>query len=56
MAKVELTDIQKQYYRAIYDQNTKFLLRGKARAQDGPTLMNLAMELRKCCNHPYLIK
>lgn len=52
--EVELTEIQKQYYRAIYEQNTSFLLQGK-RAQDGPSLMNLAMELRKCCNHPYLI-
>lgn len=53
--KVELTEIQKQYYRAIYEQNTTFLLQGKKRAQDGPSLMNLAMQLRKCCNHPYLI-
>ncbi|CAN0439936.1 unnamed protein product, partial [Laminaria digitata] len=53
--EVELTEIQKQYYRAIYEQNTTFLLQGKKRAQEGPSLMNLAMELRKCCNHPYLI-
>ena len=25
-------------------------------AKDGPRLSNLAMELRKCCNHPYLVK
>ena len=25
-------------------------------AVDGPSLMNLAMELRKCCNHPFLLK
>jgi hypothetical protein len=25
-------------------------------AKDGPRLTNLAMELRKCCNHPYLVK
>lgn len=54
-SQVELTEIQKQYYRAIYEQNTTFLLQGKKRAQDGPSLMNLAMQLRKCCNHPYLI-
>lgn len=54
-SQVELTEVQKQYYRAIYEQNTTFLLQGKKRAQDGPSLMNLAMQLRKCCNHPYLI-
>lgn len=52
--EVELTVPQKQYYRAIYEQNTRFLFRGEAK--DGPRLCNLAMELRKCCNHPFLIK
>ena len=51
---VELTVPQKQYYRAIYEQNTAFLYKGNAK--DGPRLTNLAMELRKCCNHPYLVK
>ena len=51
---VELTAPQKQYYRALYEQRTDFLhSRG---AKDGPSLTNLAMELRKCCNHPFLIK
>jgi len=52
--EVELTVVQKQYYRAIYEQNTAFLYKGQAR--DGPRLSNLAMELRKCCLHPFLIK
>jgi chromodomain-helicase-DNA-binding protein 7 len=51
---VELTIPQKQYYRAIYEQKTGFLYQGGAK--DGPSLSNLAMELRKCCNHPFLIK
>lgn len=52
--EVELTVPQKQYYRAIFEQKTGFLYR--ANMKDGPSLTNLAMELRKCCNHPYLIK
>ena len=52
--EVELTIPQKQYYRAIYEQNTSFLYRGGIK--DGPSLSNLAMELRKCCNHPFLVK
>ena len=52
--EVELTVPQKQYYRAIYEQKTGFLYKGGAK--DGPSLSNLAMELRKCCNHPFLIK
>lgn len=54
IVEVELTVPQKQYYRAIYEQKTGFLY--KSGAKDGPSLTNLAMELRKCCNHPFLIK
>jgi hypothetical protein len=54
IVEVELTAPQKQYYRAIYEQNTAFLFRGGGK--DGPRLANLAMEIRKCCNHPFLIK
>jgi hypothetical protein len=53
--EVELTVAQKQYYRAIYEQNKSFLFRGGG-ARDGPRLTNLAMELRKCCNHPFLVR
>jgi chromodomain-helicase-DNA-binding protein 7 len=52
--EVELTNIQKKYYRAILEKNFQFLARGTA-ASNMPNLMNTMMELRKCCNHPYLI-
>ena len=54
--EVELTSIQKQYYRALYEKNVGFLNRNDKKPLDGPNLMNLAMELRKCCNHTFLIK
>jgi superfamily II DNA/RNA helicase len=53
--EVELTTLQKQYYRAIYEQNIKFLHQG-CKAKDGISLMNVVMQLRKCCNHPFLLK
>jgi chromodomain-helicase-DNA-binding protein 7 len=68
---VELTLLQKRYYRALYeknldvlhpkeskrDKNGKLYVRGKKRRPcDGPSLMNVAMQLRKCCNHPFLLK
>lgn len=53
--EVELTSEQKKYYRSIYERNTKFLYRG-GKAKNGPSLMNIMMELRKCCNHPFLIR
>ena len=49
---VELTNVQKTYYRAIYERNRSFLCRGTLT----PQLTNMEIQLRKCCNHPYLIK
>mmetsp|Transcript_18297 Transcript_18297/g.37033 ORF Transcript_18297/g.37033 Transcript_18297/m.37033 type:complete len:2677 (+) Transcript_18297:174-8204(+) len=51
---VELTSIQKQYYRAIFEHNHAFLSMGTVRGT-APKLMNIQMELRKCCNHPFLL-
>mmetsp|Transcript_1524 Transcript_1524/g.2023 ORF Transcript_1524/g.2023 Transcript_1524/m.2023 type:complete len:2660 (+) Transcript_1524:292-8271(+) len=51
---VELTSIQKQYYRAIFEHNHSFLNMGNVR-NVAPKLMNIQMELRKCCNHPFLL-
>lgn len=56
---MELTNIQKKYYRAILEKNFSFLSKGGSGGGGGgssvPNLLNTMMELRKCCNHPYLI-
>jgi len=51
---VELTTMQKQYYRAIFEHNHSFLMQS-IKNSGMPKLMNIQMELRKCCNHPLLI-
>ncbi|XP_071784653.1 chromodomain-helicase-DNA-binding protein 9-like [Asterias amurensis] len=53
--EVELTNIQKKYYRAILERNFSFLSKGTNSSANLPNLMNTMMELRKCCNHPFLI-
>ncbi|KAG9355229.1 hypothetical protein JZ751_000067 [Albula glossodonta] len=59
--EVELTNVQKKYYRAILEKNFAFLSKGGGSGGGGggngnvPNLLNTMMELRKCCNHPYLI-
>ncbi|XP_061588745.1 chromodomain-helicase-DNA-binding protein 8 isoform X3 [Cololabis saira] len=53
--EVELTDVQKKYYRAILERNFSFLSLGATSNSNVPNLLNTMMELRKCCNHPYLI-
>ncbi|GJD12175.1 Chromodomain-helicase-DNA-binding protein 6 [Galdieria sulphuraria] len=52
---VELTRTQKKWYRATLEQNFSFLEKG-AKSSNVGNLHNIFMELRKCCNHPYLIK
>lgn len=57
LLQVELTAIQKQYYRAILERNFMFLSKGSSAPTTAiPSLLNVMMELRKCCNHPFLIK
>jgi SNF2 family DNA or RNA helicase len=56
LIEVELTIAQKKYYRALYEKNVQFLHKNKKKALDGPSLNNLAMQLRKCCNHLFLLK
>ncbi|NXF13556.1 CHD8 protein, partial [Smithornis capensis] len=52
--EVELTNIQKRLYRAILERNFAYLAKGAGHG-NVPNLLNTMMELRKCCNHPYLI-
>lgn len=54
VVEVELTNIQKKYYRGILERNFSFLSKGTTHANI-PNLMNTMMELRKCCIHPYLL-
>jgi SNF2 family DNA or RNA helicase len=52
---VELTALQKKYYRAILERNRAFLYKG-CRGSNTPKLVNVMMQLRKLCNHPFLIE
>lgn len=55
IVEVELTMTQKQYYKAIYERNRSFLYKG-CKKSDIPSLMHVETQLRKVCNHPFLIK
>ena len=55
LIEIEMTVMQKQYYRALYEKNVGFLNKSKKKAIDAPSLSNLAMQLRKCCNHTFLL-
>lgn len=54
MVPVELSSIQAEYYRAMLTKNYQILRNiGKGAAQQ--SMLNIVMQLRKVCNHPYLI-
>ena len=44
--------MQKQYYKALLQKDLEALNAGGERKR----LLNIAMQLRKCCNHPYLFQ
>ena len=55
IVEVELTNLQKRYYRAIYERNFSYLAGGKKGGGNVPSLLNVVMQLRKACNHPFLL-
>ncbi|XP_018909064.2 chromodomain-helicase-DNA-binding protein 1 [Bemisia tabaci] len=52
--RVEMTSIQKQYYKWILTKNYNALRKG-AKGSTG-TFLNIVIELKKCCNHALLTK
>ncbi|CAM0905949.1 unnamed protein product [Alopecurus aequalis] len=54
MVPVELTSIQAEYYRAMLTKNYQ-VLRNTGKGGAHQSLLNIVMQLRKVCNHPYLI-
>lgn len=50
--KVGMSQMQKQFYRALLQKDLDVVNAGGERKR----LLNIAMQLRKCCNHPYLFQ
>lgn len=53
IVRVELTPVQKNYYKLILAQNFE-LLRRKFKAAS--SIYNMIMQLKKVCNHPFLMQ
>lgn len=54
MVPVELSSIQAEYYRAMLTKNYQ-ILRNIGKGVPQQSMLNIVMQLRKVCNHPYLI-
>lgn len=52
--RVEMTLLQKQYYKWILTKNFDALRKGKKGSTS--TFLNIVIELKKCCNHAALIR
>lgn len=52
IVRVELSPLQKKYYKYILTRNFE-ALNPKGGGQQ-VSLLNIMMDLKKCCNHPYL--
>ncbi|XP_011474443.1 chromodomain-helicase-DNA-binding protein 2 isoform X2 [Oryzias latipes] len=52
--RVDMTAQQKQFYKWILTRNYKALSKGTRGSSSG--FLNIVMELKKCCNHCFLIK
>lgn len=54
---VELTPVQAEHYRAVLTKNYQLLREGSGGKPGGQnqSLLSVVMQLRKVCNHPYLL-
>ncbi|RDX85218.1 Protein CHROMATIN REMODELING 5, partial [Mucuna pruriens] len=52
--KVEMSPLQKQYYKWILERNFHNL--NKDVRGNQVSLLNIVVELRKCCSHPFLFE
>uniref|UniRef100_A0AAR2JQK6 DNA helicase n=1 Tax=Pygocentrus nattereri TaxID=42514 RepID=A0AAR2JQK6_PYGNA len=52
--RVDMSAQQKQFYKWILTRNYKALQKGTRGSSSG--FLNIVMELKKCCNHAFLIK
>ncbi|KAJ6838441.1 protein CHROMATIN REMODELING 5-like isoform X1 [Iris pallida] len=52
--RVEMSPLQKQYYKWILERNFQNLNKGVRGNQ--VSLLNVVVELKKCCNHPFLFE
>ena len=53
---IGLTEIQKTYYKGIYGENLGMLASLTASGIKTFNFNNIDIQLRKCCNHLYLLK
>lgn len=55
LVECELAPLQKKCYRALFERNFSFLRQGCDSKENFANFANIMMEVRKCCQHPFLL-
>lgn len=55
LVECELAPLQKKCYRALFERNFSFLRQGCESKENFANFANIMMEVRKCCQHPFLL-
>eukprot|EP00958_Prasinococcus_capsulatus_P014249 scaffold1500_cov398-Prasinococcus_capsulatus_cf.AAC.22 len=55
LLRVEMSPMQKEIYRMILERNVHELNKG-VKGSKQTSLLNIVVELKKCCNHPFLFE
>ena len=55
LVECELAPLQKKCYRALFERNFSFLRQGCDSRESFANFANIMMEVRKCCQHPFLL-
>lgn len=53
---VKMTDMQRKWYQKILEKDLDAVNGANGKKESKTRLLNIVMQLRKCCNHPYLFE
>lgn len=53
---VKMTDMQRKWYQKLLEKDLDAVNGANGKKESKTRLLNIVMQLRKCCNHPYLFE
>lgn len=53
---IKMTDMQRKWYQKILEKDIDAVNGANGKKESKTRLLNIVMQLRKCCNHPYLFE
>ncbi|KAM9915313.1 hypothetical protein OXX80_014147, partial [Metschnikowia pulcherrima] len=53
---ISMTDMQRKWYQKLLEKDIDAVNGALGKKESKTRLLNIVMQLRKCCNHPYLFE